>query len=339
MTRRSPRASLPEMTNIVGYPRLHFGLFDLGSATQRIYGGIGAAIDGPTTTVAVVSADATRVEVDATGDAAEFTDAVTAALERLTQSRGLSSLGVQLQIRTLAPAHVGLGTKTTVVLAALTAVSTHLGLGLTRIELQRLSGRGGTSGVGVNSFFTGGLIVDGGHKSSRKGRRYAPSAAGPPERLAPVLVEIPMPSSWVITLGFPKGNKISGHIEEKFFANNTPISSRRVHKSVSIALLGIAAAIADSDLGDFSAALHEFQQTGFKLFELGAQPASNRAVLEHLTNIASVAAGMSSMGPLLFAVTDRADVSGQEDINAVFASAGVQTMGPLGFRNMGYDFC
>src|SRR6187397_3143910 len=62
--------------------------------------------------------------------------------------------------------HVGLGTKTAVILGALQAAAIASGYKVSRAELQLLSGRGGASGVGIHAFFIGGLVIDAGHWQS-----------------------------------------------------------------------------------------------------------------------------------------------------------------------------
>src|SRR5207245_5867146 len=108
---------------------------------------------------------------------------------------------VQLRIESCAPQHVGFGTKTSLVLASLTAAAELSGIQLEPHALQLASRRGGTSGVGVNGYFCGGLVADGGHK---KGAPLLPSSAQAPSEIPPILARIAFPDEWRIGLLLPR---------------------------------------------------------------------------------------------------------------------------------------
>src|SRR5690606_15053545 len=138
------------------------------------------------------------------------------------------------------PPHVGLGTKTTLLLAIAAACNRDVGSPLGRRELQAVTRRGGTSGIGVNSFFYGGFGVDCGHP--QRDAEYAPSAASVPAVAAPLAVQTDFPAEWVIHLALPSGRRLSGGDERNFFAANTPVPHSDVLQVLSAVYHGLVPA-------------------------------------------------------------------------------------------------
>ena len=97
--------------------------------------------------------------------------------------------------------HVGFGSKTALLMAIGIGCNEAAGSPLTEEELVVLSGRGGTSGVGVNTTFVGGFVVDGG-RSKKKGTQFRPSSVEAPRGCPPVLVRLRIPSEWRVHLFF-----------------------------------------------------------------------------------------------------------------------------------------
>src|SRR5690606_32872509 len=56
--------------------------------------------------------------------------------------------------------HIGYGAKTSMLLSLLRGLAAHAGAAIGEQDIQRLSGRGGTSGVGLYAICRGGLIWD-----------------------------------------------------------------------------------------------------------------------------------------------------------------------------------
>jgi beta-ribofuranosylaminobenzene 5'-phosphate synthase len=196
----------------------------------------------------------------------EPTQAILKALERLAQTIGSVS-PLRIEVLKAPSLHIGLGSKTTLVLAALTAANIELGLNLSREELQRLSGRGGTSGIGINTFFHGGLVIDGGHLELGT-RKYQPSSSGAPDRVPPIIAAREMPDDWEVTLLLAEGPRRSSGEERAFFAANTPIKNQEVDRVVTLAFMDITTAVIDHDLHSFALAISAMQKVGFKQREV-----------------------------------------------------------------------
>lgn len=236
-----------------------------------------------------------------------------------------TQLTASVHVTALAPPHLGLGSKTSLILSSLRAVATALHLPGDPSHLQQLSGRGGTSGIGVNGFFYGGFLVDGGHPKSTA--PFQPSRASSPSSVPPILCGFHFPEAWHVWLLIPteKQERIDGARELAFFQKNTPLRVSEVHRAACIALLEIATSIATADFSAFREGLASFQAVGFKKREISNQPgAASRLRSLHRQGLA---AGMSSMGPLLFAVG--------ESLHSPPVIEGMTVYGPFCAANQG----
>ncbi|WP_369510459.1 GHMP family kinase ATP-binding protein, partial [Escherichia coli] len=77
--------------------------------------------------------------------------------------------------------HVGMGSGTGIRLACIEALLALNEVSLPQEELVRLSERGGTSGIGIKTYFDGGLVLDLGVRNDNAG--YAPSGLIRPKAL------------------------------------------------------------------------------------------------------------------------------------------------------------
>ena len=323
------------MTRILGYPRLHLGLFDLGTATPRQYGGVGMAIDGLPTIVSVRDAAQFSICGLELIDAAAAAD-VDGAITRLAAGESGSRPRLSVTIEVVPPQHVGLGTKTTLILSILKAISDAGGLQMTEAELRLVSGRGGTSGIGIHTFFSGGLVIDGGHRSDPP-RIYRPSSAGAPVRPPPLVARVAVPPGWSVSLILADGIRLSGAEEAAVFEALTPVPDEEVRRTIALALVGLAASAATEDFPAFAHAIREMQSIGFKAREIATQPAPVRKLLRDLSDLPRCAAGMSSMGPLLFVVSDGTDPTIHERVEAIVNPAAGLVLGTFRFRDRGFE--
>jgi beta-ribofuranosylaminobenzene 5'-phosphate synthase len=323
------------MPTVVAYPRLHLGLLDCGLTTSRRFGGLGFAVQGMPLTLSVRAGRPGPVVPQLAGlfdtlDEQACRD-VYAALDRLGDVATLPSLTLTLE--SSPPQHVGLGTKTTLLLAALRGACAAACVRITPAALRRLSGRGGASGVGSATFFRGGFVVDAGHPRT-DGHGLRPSGALRPDRVPTVSLRTAMPSRWRVTLALSGAKGLSGAEEVEFFEKYTPIADEEVRRAITLAYHEVVPAVLERDLTALSEALTALQSVGFKRHEIEAQPAATRELLSRLQATPGVAAGMSSMGPMVFAVhagDAAAAVAGHvRDVDGTL-------FGPFPVRNRGYD--
>lgn len=222
------------------------------------------------------------------------------AIARLEVAVGLA-LPVRLELRSRLLQHVGLGSKTALLLGVLQAVAASHDLGVSPTALQRACGRGGTSGVGIHGFFRGGFIVDSGRPQAEV-TELAPSGAARPETLPLLTARLRVPAAWRFWLIQHEGPRIAGQDERLFFRRSTPIPLAEVHAALASTMHALVPAFALADLTALRHALASLQEIGFKRREVQAQPAFVQRRLNALLE-SGLPAGLSSMGPLVFVVT------------------------------------
>jgi beta-ribofuranosylaminobenzene 5'-phosphate synthase len=309
------------------FPRLHFGLTDMSGATKRSYGGVGASFGGPSLLVEGRPAGNLTTEFDDLDrqSAAVVHDAVAAAAASGLTVHGRVALVAQI------PAHVGLGSTTATTLAVLMTLSELNDWHLPPHRLIEISGRARTSAVGSHTFFHGGLVADVGQRAPGPTDQYLPSLepAGRPPSLK--LGHWSMPTHWYVWLSFADGQpSVPPEHEAAFFASATPTSRSDTLHQLAALYHGIVPAALESDISRFASALREFQQLGFKAREIAAQPASIQSMLTSLWTHGA-AAGLSSLGPTLFVITDS---PARTELPVSIRSTRIA--GPFAFNNDGY---
>jgi len=275
--------------------RLHFGLFNAGSASSgRRFGGVGLMIDDPG--IKLVAHPAS--EWSATGPLASR---VLNFVEHLRSAWDGSPLQpLAFTIESTAPEHVGLGTGTQLGMAVARTIQLAMGRHETTAEeLARLCGRGQRSALGVHGFLHGGFLVEGGQATAGK--------------LSPLLVRLPWPDEWRILLVNPQRTPgIHGESERSAFRQLRDARSfdALTDQLCRLTLTGMIPALLERDLPAFGEALHEFNALAgawFAPLQGGtyAGPTVEK-VVAWLRQRDIRAVGQSSWGPTVFAVVEAA---------------------------------
>lgn len=286
-----------EYFQVVARPRIHVGLIDMGNVTRRAYGSVGFAFDGPTTVWEVEPNKGVVLDgLDDLDDRAK--DDLRSATQRICVAQSLP--GVRATLRQFAPQHAGYGAKTSMLLALLAGVDAAYACGLNQIELQKLTRRGGASGVGCHSFFHGGVIWDGGHDSEHV-PILTPSAASRRDAPPPLMGRWMFPQDWRVSIFMPPELAIDGDEESRFFAKNTPTSPDETHRAMAAVYHGILPAFASSDFPLLRAALRDLHESTFKARELSLRSERTASLMADLAG-QGAAVGMSSLGPLVYAI-------------------------------------
>jgi beta-ribofuranosylaminobenzene 5'-phosphate synthase len=324
---------MPQRVLIKSFPRIHITLIDLAGATSRKYGGVGFALA------------AFPIEVEATlsvGNELTFHQEVEKRDERdvrefLERLKTELDAHFSIRVHSLPPQHVGLGSKTALLLAVGAACNALRSNPLKVSELKNISGRGATSGIGVNAFFHGGVIVDLGHpKSSRV--CFVPSSAQQVSMTPPIGIRLPFPQEWQVHLFLPEGRRYAGGDEVNFFQRNTPISGDEALRVLAAVYHGIVPAFLETDHILLRCVLAEVQAIGFKQREIQGQSASIRHLLERLSSEDYVAAGMSSMGPLIYTIVLADKEASMARLGTAIQSDGLATyLGCFNGRNLGHE--
>jgi len=278
--------------------RLHLGLIDMNGEIGRIDGGVGLALESPSTKIQVAKADRIHVECDTEP---QIVDRLSEAIENVCKHYGFPGATVKVLERPLA--HVGLGSATQTFLGAAHGICSLHDIEATSVELAYLVGRGGTSGIGVAAVQSGGFIIDGGHQFRRDENSkhgYTPSGASAGMKSPPVLLRYDFPD-WDILVMVPLGEGASGLREITIFKVVCPIPLDEVQRMCHLILMQMLPAILENDLPTFGQSIEEFQKLGFKVFELRAQTQLLYDCLDFLRDNGGIGVGMSSWGPGVFA--------------------------------------
>lgn len=281
------------MIKITSPSRLHLGLIDMNAELGRVDGGVGITLESPGMSISAQKAEC----VEILGDSALADRMIKAVKTVLPEGAGIS-----IRIETDMPDHVGFGSGTQSALSAAAAVNELYGLGMSVKELAIAVGRGGTSGIGVAAFESGGFIVDGGHKFKAKGS-FSPSSASrlPP---GPVLFRQDFPD-WPIVIAVPN-TKEGAHDQEEvdLFKRFCPVPLAEVREISHVILMQMLPAIMEEDIHSFGKAVNHIQTLGFKKREFGLQTETVRNTVQYLKDNGASGAGISSFGPVIFGIAE-----------------------------------
>ncbi len=274
--------------------RLHFSLIDLNGALGRIDGGFGVAIEQPN--FCIVAERATGIHV---ADSV-YRERACHVLARLQET--YSFPGISLKFTAEIPSHSGFGSGTQLSLGIAQAVNLLYGLGLSVLDLAHAVGRGGTSGIGVAAFNTGGFIVDGGHRYPEQKSSFLPSSAVGDISPPPILLRHPFPA-WPLLIAMPNCSRIYGEAELELFRTLCPQPESVAPQLSHILLLQLLPTILEQDMRGFGEALNQIQTFGWKRVEIDAQGPELQQTLDFLQHNGALGAGVSSWGPAICAVS------------------------------------
>ena len=288
--------------------RLHLTLIDLNGIYGRIDGGVGITIEKPCLNLEAEPTD-DGIEVLFSKSSNKTSDIIEDYTLKIQQStlKIMNALeiegGYKFTIDEAYPPHSGLGSGTQLSLAAAKLVSKMNNKDIKAYDLAKIVGRGGTSGIGVESFENGGFIVDGGHESVEK-PSFLPSSASnasPP----PIIARYDFPMDWKIILVIPDVERgVSGAKEIDAFKNHCPIQLHEVEKLSHLLLMKLMPSVLESDLDSFGKSINNIQNIGFKKIENKLQNPCIGQIMKNLRDAGAAGAGMSSFGPTVYAVTD-----------------------------------
>jgi beta-ribofuranosylaminobenzene 5'-phosphate synthase len=282
--------------------RIHVSLIDMHGGSGRVDGGIGITLDEPGILIEAELAPVLSV----TGCDPATEERVRKVAGEVLQKLGLGG-SVSITVRKQFPSHVGLGSGSQVSLAVAKAITELHDRHLPARELARLTGRGGTSGIGTAAFDLGGFIVDGGHRFGAGGEKtdFRPSSASRGVNPPPVIARHPFPEDWKILLAIPEVPAgASGGKEADIFRTRCPVPLEEVRALSHEVLMRMLPGLAERDLDLFGSSINTIQGLGFKKVELSLQPPAVTGLLATLRSAGAAGAGMSSFGPAVYAIGD-----------------------------------
>jgi beta-ribofuranosylaminobenzene 5'-phosphate synthase len=280
------------MIEVVTPSRLHITLIDLNGSLGRVDGGVGLALGYPS--VKINAREAAQLSVSGN---TTFENRIKRAAAAILTQHDIE--GVAIEVVEEYPAHIGLGSGTQVTLAVGMAISELYDLGLTPTAVARLTGRGGTSGIGVAAYERGGFIIDGGHKGKTA---FLPSSASGKYGPAPTIVRHDFPD-WTIVLATPNLRGASDAREVDIFKQNCPLPLVEIQELCHVILMEMLPAVVEQDVESFGRSIDRVQTVGFKRRELELQPFCARLV-QFMRENGAFGAGMSSFGPAVYGIAD-----------------------------------
>lgn len=310
--------------------RLHLGLIDCGYATMRLYGGSGICLEGPRTLIAAKASKQWELEYPKNSSMSDRSRLGIESLIELLQTK-IDPLAIH--ILQTAPEHQGLGSKTTLLLSIAAACLSVYQPSLSTEEVVKLTKRGGASGIGINSFWTGGFLVDSGHAASKE-REFGPSSSREPQQRPSISVRLNMPTQWVAHLFYdPNSQVIDGIKERKIFQHSMPIDDSEVFKALAATYHGVVPAIQSINLTDLADALKALNSSGMKAIEVRLQTTRTKEFLQNAWSRGH-ASGLSSFGPIIFGIEEK-DTPKHCSIQNIAFKYGLVSAGTYNFDNKG----
>ncbi len=275
--------------------RLHLGFQNLSLAHERIYGGVGIALEAPRVVIEAEPAD--RVVC---GD-----ELVSTYAERSCSILGVD--GVDVDVIESLPRHVGLGSGTQTALSTLIAVARCHRISVEARRQAPALNRGGRSGVGVAAFETGGFLVDAGHPTER----FTTAPPAPGEWTVPaVTARHEIPDDWRFIVVFPDvANGRSGDGEDESMRAVVERADPSIADSLATLLVRkLLPAVAEGRLEAFGDAVGSFGRLNGAWYadEQGGvyRPPAGQ-LIDTLSNSPALrGVGQSSWGPAVYGITD-----------------------------------
>lgn len=275
--------------------RLHITLIDLLGRLGRIDGGAGITLNKPYFLVRAEVIEHGGIEFSGNPI---YRDIVLTCAKKYLE-RTCRSCGARIEVIDGYDLHVGLGGVTQLCLSVAKALSRSMGFDEDPIELAKIVGRGGTSGIGVHGFKLGGFIVDAGHRYPGEKKYIGPSdyAVAPPP---PLITRIEIPSSWRFILVKPvEARRIYGDLEKRIFDEGGRISESEIWRLSHVILMGLIPSIGVGDIDMFRRSVSLIQEIGFKKIEWLYQDERVWNIRRRLLS-RNIDHGLSSMGPTIY---------------------------------------
>lgn len=284
---------------ITSFPRVHITLIGMNDDGYRINGSVGFSISAPEINVDFEESDIIEI-IDKRG--IKFTEQEKNRLCHVLMEV-TNKLSLKKRIRCIvkgnALPHYGLGSNTAIYMSCIEALFLLNEIKYNKEDIVAYSKRGGTSGIGINTYFEGGFIFDVGIKS--RDQLFNPSSVADRNEKIPLVIHKCALPNWEIGICIPIYIKNKSEQEEvDFFKTHCPIDKSSTDRILYEAVYGITSSIIENDYDIFCKSVDTIQSTQWKYLE---RLLYGDALIELEQKIKSFGAdciGMSSLGPILF---------------------------------------
>ncbi|BBL61390.1 hypothetical protein MARBORIA2_03640 [Methanobrevibacter arboriphilus] len=287
--------------------RIHMALIDLNGSYGRRDGGIGLTISKPNFVLeAEILEKGISIDFDKNIKDNDIKNQcllkIKDSAEKIISHFNIDN-GFHFNVNEAFLTHSGLGSGTQISLATAKLICEYNGISINGVELGKILGRGGTSGVGIYSFDQGGLIIDGGHDINEK-TEFLPSSASkanPPNLIG----RYDFPKEWDILIAIPESRTIMGKNEVNIFQEYCPVPKRDVEKLSHLIFMNLIPFLLEKNIKSFGNVINEIQKIGFKKVELDLQKEKIKTAMEKMREFGAYGVGMSSFGPSIYGILDK----------------------------------
>jgi beta-ribofuranosylaminobenzene 5'-phosphate synthase len=280
----------------------------------RQNGGIGFAIDTPTLEIHFKQAD--MLSIEDTRSRGFNDNEKKRILDILKdESHKMSfDFGFEATIKGDVPTHMGFGSSTAVRLALIEGLYLINKKEYIQEDIVKISERGGVSGIGIETYFRGGLVFDMGRASKSD---FVPSSAmEEKEKTLPLVCKrVDMPK-WQIGICIPHVEPKTEEEEKVFFTKICPIKKEESYKTLYHVTYGVLASVVEEDKHTFEEAIKQIQHCHWKSAERSLYGDVLLKEEKILYECGAKAVGMSSLGASLYFIAD--------DVNDVMQKAKIK---------------
>lgn len=280
--------------------RIHITLLAMDEPLYRVNGGLGFSISAEDMNLeASLIYGASRVEDLSCDDNCSRFGEIEELLSSIGKLMRLEK-GVHIRIMSRPQLHVGLGSGASLKLAAIESLLLLNDHEYTPELIVRLSRRGGTSGIGITTYFEGGFVVDLGHKDFTLSHAPSSENQASVESLPLNLLGHPMPD-WPIGICYLKNAEVFyGAREKRLFETTCPIPRGDVQETLYHSIFGVVGSVLDGCIEDFKESINSIQNIGWKKSELEFREDARFIEFMGFVRDLTGCAGMSSLGPVIY---------------------------------------
>lgn len=267
----------------------------------RINGGIGFSIASPNLYISFDSAISNNIiDKREHGFTFEELERLKCHLDRVIMNKRFAVRVNCVVHESIIQSHVGFGSNTMIYLACVEALFILNGQEYTDDDILSISGRGGTSGIGINTYFRGGFVFDTGIVNQDR-RGLAPSSEFVNKIIdKPLLVKELVLPHWDLGVCIPVIKRKTEDEEKTFFQKCCPIEKKSVEAILYEVVYGITSSLMENDFRVFCKSIDAIQCTKWKFLERDTYGEQLLAVEESIREAGAECVGMSSLGPLLY---------------------------------------
>jgi len=293
------------------------GFLDLHGGLGRTFGSLGVSLQDVYTHLTLRQLDPNALEASSLDESNSRLRVTGGEVDRIRRYASIvldalsSDLCVDIESTDIITPHAGLGSGTQLALAVGLGISRLLDREDTPEQIALMLGRGKRSSIGINTFISGGFVLDGGHGESSV--------------LPPVLSRLPFPEQWRLLLLLDHDHcGIHGSRESTAFRDLPPLPEQACAHLCRLVLMKLLPGLVESDLDAFGSAVTEVQQIVGDHFApaQGGRFASERVatLLGLFEQEGARGLGQSSWGPTGFVICPSEDVANRW-LDAVLAAA------------------